>query len=97
MRMFPRAFAAAVGLVVAASAISPATAQQVPPGASTPPSPIRTAALTLVTGDLVQLTTYSDGRQAATIVPGRSGQQGTFTTAERDGHLYLYPDAAMRL
>ncbi len=65
-----------------------------PAADSAAPDPIRTTTVTLVTGDVVQLSTYPDGRQAAAVQRGPASEHGNFQTVERDGHAYVIPDVA---
>ncbi len=98
MRRISRGLAGVIGLAVgAASAISPAAAQQGP--AQAPPSasqePVRVINVTLVTGDVVHLTTYRDHRQTAAAERGPASGRGGFQIVERDGHMFVTPYAAM--
>lgn len=56
------------------------------------------AQVTLITGDRLQVDTYSDGRQSAAIEPAaRDGYEPTFQTVQRDGQLYVFPSDAAAL
>jgi subtilisin family serine protease len=62
--------------------------------AAQPPAPVvsgRSTAVTLVTGDVVRLERFSDGRQAATIEPGPGRERITFHQQEVDGRLSVLP------
>src|SRR6266487_2779461 len=93
-----RAAAGLVGLVLGATLVAPNTASGHtagdPAADSAAPDPIRTTTVTLVTGDVVQLSTYPDGRQAAAVQRGPASEHGNFQTVERDGHAYVIPDVA---
>ncbi|MCW6008484.1 S8 family serine peptidase [Micromonospora sp. CPCC 205371] len=55
------------------------------------PAPVRQAhSLTLVTGDVVRLSTLADGRQVATVDEGRA-----FQISQRNGDVYAVPHAAV--
>lgn len=70
-----------------------------PSGAADPPaptpagSPARTDQVTLLTGDVVTLRTYPDGRQAAEVDPVDPGTG--FRTVESKGHLSVVPADAL--
>ena len=66
---------------------SPAVAA-VPPAATNPVRTIHT--VTLITGDVVRLTTLADGRQVASVPSARHG----YTYFERDGHVHVVPNDA---
>jgi subtilisin family serine protease len=55
---------------------------------------MKTATVTLVTGDVVTLSTYPDGRQSAGVTPGPASGHGSFQTVQHDGHLSVIPDVA---
>ncbi|HEX6360576.1 S8 family serine peptidase [Actinophytocola sp.] len=50
-----------------------------------------TFSVTLVTGDVVHLERFADGRQAATVVPGPGREHVTFHQQEVDGRLSVLP------
>src|SRR5207244_3198418 len=58
------------------------------------PQPVRATTVTLITGDVVRLTTDRTGRQAATVKPGPVSRPGGFASEQRDGHTYVIPRAA---
>ncbi|MCW6004649.1 S8 family serine peptidase [Micromonospora sp. CPCC 205371] len=83
------AHAGVVGIVIAAMLSVPAVAQ----APSTPasfPKPVSTRTITLVTGDVVRLTGFADGRQGALVDNARDSWQIT----EQDGAVYAIPAKA---
>jgi hypothetical protein len=79
-----------VGLVVLAATLvvvpTPAHAGEVPSNSST---------VTLITGDVAQVSTYPDGRQAVNLRPGPATGHGTFQTVQFGTHTYVYPDQVL--
>jgi subtilisin family serine protease len=99
-----RRLAGAVGLLLGASLLAPTTAygaptrEDKPQGQTTsqPTSqPTSTATVTLITGDVVSLSTFPDGRQTAAIKAGPSAGHQQFQTVQHDGHAYVYPDSVV--
>ncbi|MGW0808706.1 S8 family serine peptidase [Nonomuraea sp. NPDC002799] len=95
MRPLYRVVAATTGAAVLAfgQAAIPAGAAAGDP----PVTPATTHTLTLVTGDVIDVQTYADGRQAASPRPAPGRAQPAFKTVERDGDLYVIPDTARAL
>ncbi len=59
------------------------------------PSAVTTHTLTLITGDVVRVTTLPDGRRAATVIPPDKGAApGGYQTFQQGKELFLVPDAA---
>jgi subtilisin family serine protease len=89
----------AVAALVVATLV-PLSAQQ-PAASGTTPSPptaavVKTATVTLVTGDRLRYTRYSDGKQAVTLAdPTGSDHRRTafegFQAVEQNGELYAFP------
>ena len=50
--------------------------------------PVSATVVTLITGDVVQLSTFHDGKQSATVRPGPLSSVGSFVSETRDGHTY---------
>ncbi|WP_406318246.1 S8 family serine peptidase [Streptosporangium sp. NBC_01639] len=94
MRPLSRVVAVAAGAAVLASAA--------PAGAEPRQAPVKLPAvsasrhtLTLITGDVVDVQTYPDGRQVAAARPGSAGRpQPAFKTVNRHGDLYVIPETA---
>jgi subtilisin family serine protease len=58
-------------------------------------NPARTHKITLITGDVVQVAVYADGRQAASVAPSSEDPTGGgYQTFEQDKQVYVIPDAA---
>jgi subtilisin family serine protease len=93
MRRTSQILAGALGLVLGATLAAPDAAHGHEPAAD--PQPARTATVTLVTGDLVDLTTYPDGRQAASVLPAPGSARGDFQMLERHGQTYVFPESAL--
>ncbi|MCO8272796.1 S8 family serine peptidase [Actinoplanes sp. TRM 88003] len=79
---------------VAGFAPGPAVAAPAPARAATPPA---AQAITLVTGDVVQLAPTGDGRVAATVRPGPGRAGMSFTTTETEDGLRVVPRDAVPL
>ncbi|MBW9119535.1 S8 family serine peptidase [Microbacterium trichothecenolyticum] len=100
MRPPHRTRIAAVMAIASATAL---VAGLVAPAASgaEPPAPILTSpvgetrALTLITGDRVEITDTGDGRYAATVTPGPGRERVTFQTLQVDGVLKVLPSDAV--
>ncbi|MFI7610460.1 S8 family serine peptidase [Nonomuraea terrae] len=89
----------AFGPAVPASAAAgdpPPTPPSVPSSAP-PAGPPAAHALTLITGDVIDVQTYPDGRRAVTPRPSPGRTQPAFKTVERDGDLYVIPETARPL
>ncbi len=89
------------GLVLAAS-LSPAAAAspggELPAAKSLPAKsgaldPVGVATVTLITGDVVRLTTYRGGRQSAEVLRGPASSR--FQTVQRNGHAIVIPDVVL--
>ncbi|HYJ68079.1 MAG TPA: S8 family serine peptidase [Nocardioidaceae bacterium] len=102
LRSRPLTAAAAAAILAGAltSAVAPGTASTAP-GDPDPVAPTvsSTERITLITGDRVRVTTYSDGRSAVTVdpAPRANGATPGFHKEEADGHLYVIPSDATRL
>ena len=82
---------AIVLLALATASTSPArTAQTALPG------PHRVT-VTLITGDVVDVTTTADGRQVVSLEPGPDGRIPEAAITRADGHLYVTPARALPL
>jgi subtilisin family serine protease len=91
-----RGLAGAVGLLLGASLLAPTTAYGAPARNDNPQGqPTGTATVTLITGDVVSLSTFPDGRQTAAIKAGPSAGHHQFQTVQHDGHAYVYPDSVI--
>ena len=66
-------------------------------GASHPVGPPTVQTVTLVTGDVVQVSTGADGRQAVTLEPRPDGTIPQAAINQAGGHLYVVPFDAMGL
>jgi subtilisin family serine protease len=66
-----------------------------PPSTAAPGQAANVATVTLITGDVVRLTTYRDGRQAASVQLGRASGHGTFQTMRHKGHTLVIPEVAL--
>lgn len=93
-----RILVVAVSVAAVACAGPPATAAQQWSAAATPPGSGGAAAVdtvTLVTGDVIQLSTFADGRQVAAVDYGRTPGRHGFQMSERDGDVYVVPHDAL--
>src|SRR3954469_11022587 len=90
-----RGLAGLVGLVLGTTLVAPggAQAQGAPPGEPAG-EPVKTVAVTLVTGDVVHLSTYADGRQSAAIERGAISGHKDFQTVQHDGDVFVFPEVA---
>ena len=86
----------ALALALASAALSggSATAAAAKPAKITPPV-VRT--VTLVTGDVVQVSTSSNGRRSVALLPGPDGVVPQAAVNEDKRHLYVVPRSAMNL
>lgn len=87
----------AVLVVVLSVGINPVAAHAEPTGGSTPTTPSngQTHTVSLLTGDVVRLTTLADGRQAAAVDPGGPGGRYGYQMTTRDGDMYVIPNEAV--
>ncbi|GAB2963290.1 S8 family serine peptidase [Micromonospora polyrhachis] len=91
--------AVAVSVAAAVSATGmPANAQPaggatVPPPSAGPAAAVHT--VTLITGDVVKLTTFPDGRQVAEVDHDSAIRSRGFQLSEHDGDVYVTPDEAL--
>ena len=90
------AAATALSLLVAAFALSQAPVQAALQPASVPDRPSATHKVTLVTGDIVTVTTMADGRQIADV-DRPADAVGGVRMQEIQGDLYVLPDEAISL
>lgn len=78
-------------IALATASTSPArTAQPVPAG-------LHRVTVTLITGDVVDLTTSADGRQTVALEPGPDGRVPAAAITRAHGHLYVTPASALPL
>ena len=94
MRSISRWAATALVVAVAAVAPIPARASAAPVSAPTA-APPATSRVTLVTGDVVEISQAAPGRYAAAVRPGPGREQVTFHTSEVDGGLRVLPSDAV--
>jgi subtilisin family serine protease len=86
----------AAALVVAVTAVAPVPARVSAASASSPSAaPAPTSRVTLVTGDVVELSQAAPGRYAAAVHPGPGRERITFHTSEVDGGLRVLPSDAI--
>ncbi|MDP4509312.1 S8 family peptidase [Nonomuraea turcica] len=78
------------GTVLAAILVSPAAAEDPAAPASSQAAPPSTRTITLVTGDVVRLTTFADGRQGAVV----DNDTDSWQITEQDGAVYAIPAKA---
>jgi subtilisin family serine protease len=94
MRSLSRWVAAA--LVVAVTAVAPTPARVSAASVSSPSvAPAATSRVTLVTGDVVELSQAAPGRYAASVHPGPGREKISFHTSEVDGGLRVLPSDAI--
>ncbi|MFI0418438.1 S8 family serine peptidase [Spongiactinospora sp. 9N601] len=98
----PRVVAVTAGaaMLAAGLALGPATPAGAEPGGSAPAPavPASRHTLTLITGDVVEVRTYPDGRQAVAPRPGRAGRPlPDLKVTERHGDMYVVPSDARPL
>ncbi|MEU2246375.1 S8 family serine peptidase [Streptomyces sp. NPDC019224] len=86
--------AAAVALPAAGNPVTPA-ADSRPLTGSSAPAAGTAAAVTLITGDTVVVTTDADGRTSAHLRPDTAGRAVDAVTEEHDGNRYVIPAAAL--
>jgi subtilisin family serine protease len=83
------------------TAVAPTAGATAPAGAAERPARVATKSeqITLITGDRVDLTTYTDGTAAVTVdpAPRAHGALPGFHKQEIDGHVYVIPSDARRL
>jgi subtilisin family serine protease len=85
-------------LTPAAAAPSSGPASTTGPTAATGTTtggPLSTHTVTLITGDVVQLTTLPGGRHSVAVDAGRSASRGRYVFAEQDGHVQVVPEEAI--
>ncbi|MGS2614540.1 S8 family serine peptidase [Micromonospora sp. LZ34] len=90
------AAAAAVGLVAAGAAVLQAPATAAGPTPATPTAARDTHTLTLITGDVVTVTTFADGKATADV-DRPDHATGGVRVQESGGDLYVLPDEALPL
>jgi subtilisin family serine protease len=90
------AVATAVPLLVSGLALPQAPASAAPSKPAIPAKPAATHKVTLVTGDIVTVTTMADGKQTADVDRPR-GAVGGVKIQEIKGDLYVIPDEAAPL
>ncbi|WP_327128265.1 S8 family peptidase [Streptomyces sp. NBC_01727] len=105
MRSITRiAAGAATAVVLAATAVAPSGAAESSPGGASGTRPIvgrgteaaggKQVSVTLVTGDKVLVTTDTEGRSSAAVLPREDGTQPMVQTYQRGKDLYVYPEDA---
>ncbi|GIJ53638.1 peptidase [Virgisporangium aurantiacum] len=75
--------------------VGPIGAHAAPATPRDPAGPSITRVVTLLTGDVVRLTTLADGRQAAAVDPGGPGGRYGYQLTTRDGDTYVIPNEAV--
>ncbi|MFD5574844.1 S8 family serine peptidase [Streptomyces cadmiisoli] len=82
---------------VPATAFGTDSAPAAPGKAATPDAQSVTGSwsVTLVTGDVVKVERFANGRQAATVKPAPGHEREMFTTREVDGRLHVMPTSAI--
>ena len=96
-RLLPALAAAALTPLIAAGlAVVPATAQAAPTRPSVPEDPSSTHEVTLVTGDVVTVTTMTGGKQVADV-DRPDDAVGGVRMQEVGGDLFVIPDQAVAL
>ncbi|PUB29927.1 subtilisin family serine protease [Promicromonospora sp. AC04] len=91
------AAALTVGAASASAAAPASPGGPVPPGGTAtalPPSAAGSRSVTLITGDMVTVTTAADGTTVTTVT-GPGGTTSSYHRTERRGSTYVYPDAAL--
>ncbi|TCC56921.1 peptidase S8 [Kribbella pittospori] len=90
----PRITAATLAAVLALGAVTvtPAAAASPPPTGNTSP---KSSAVTLITGDVVEVTDAGGGRKAASVHPAPGREGVSFHTIEADGGLRVLPSDAV--
>ncbi|HEY3556373.1 MAG TPA: S8 family serine peptidase [Kribbella sp.] len=84
------ALTTAAVLALGAATVIPSAAA--PPTGSTSP---RTSSVTLITGDVVEVTDAGGGKKAATVTPAAGREGVSFHTVEADGGLRVLPSDAV--
>ena len=87
-----RLTAATLAAMLTLGALSAIPAGAAPPTGSTA---LKTSAVTLITGDVVQLTDAGGGKKAATVTPAPGREGVSFHTIEVDGGLRVLPSDAV--
>ncbi|MEV4266898.1 S8 family serine peptidase [Kribbella sp. NPDC049584] len=87
-----RLTAATLAAMLTLGALSAIPAGAAPPTGSTT---LKTSAVTLITGDVVQLTDAGGGKKAATVTPAPGREGVSFHTIEVDGGLRVLPSDAV--
>lgn len=97
--LIPAVLAIASATALVAGLVAPAASGAEPSSLNTDPlstAPVgETRAVTLLTGDRVEVTDAGDGRYAATVVPGPGRERVTFQTLQVDGMLKVLPSDAV--
>ncbi len=100
MRAVSRGVAVLAAMALSAVAAVPAdagvrTGNERSPASTVQNGPSKTHKLTLITGDVVRVSTLPDGRRAAAVVPPDNGvAPGGYQTFQQGKELFLVPDAA---
>jgi subtilisin family serine protease len=95
---WPRTAVLAAVLALGVTAVIPASAAPpTSPSATNLPTALsgRSAKVTLITGDVVEVTDAGSGRKAATVQPAPGRERITFHTVEADGGLRVLPSDAV--
>jgi hypothetical protein len=96
--------AAILAAVLALGSTTAISATAAPPGAAPPPGttsapasgvPGKSAKVTLITGDVVEVTDAGAGKKAASVQPGPGRERIAFHTIEVDGGLRVLPSDAV--
>ncbi len=91
------AAAASAGLVFAPMSASSAQPAATPAGKGPRVGPPTVKAVTLVTGDVVQVSTAADGKQSVTLRPRPDGSIPQAAIQQVHGHVYVVPTQALGL
>jgi subtilisin family serine protease len=87
------ALTTAAVLALGAATVIPSAAAPPPPNGTT----VKTSLVTLITGDVVEVTDAGAGKKAATVRPAEGREGVSFHTVEADGGLRVLPSDAVPL
>ncbi|GAA1563865.1 S8 family serine peptidase [Kribbella sancticallisti] len=82
-------------LALSAAAVIPADAAEPPPGTARSAVPAKSAKVTLITGDVVEISDAGNGKKAASVQPAAGREGVSFHTLEVDGGLRVLPSDAV--
>src|SRR3954452_13009639 len=86
------ALTSAAVLALGAATVIPAAASSPSPSGTTA---VKTSVVTLITGDVVEVTDAGSGKKAATVSPAAGREGVSFHTVEADGGLRVLPSDAV--